>query len=172
MSERSREHIHPVMLNATFYVGITKLSASLECSKSAAILFALNEGLMKENVISQEDYELLKQRYGRKLKDVITEAQIKKENSHIPKLELEKKKQEQTQNLIRQEIHADQKEKQVDLTLKGVLEVWTQHDVSWQVKQLNYAKKYPENQYAKQIIAKEKECDIISRPEELKKDAS
>ena len=92
MSEQSREHIHPLMMNATFYVGISKLMAKLECSKSAAVLYALNDGLYKEDVISKEDHDLLAKRYGRKLKDVIAAG---REDSHKPVLALEQLKAKQ-----------------------------------------------------------------------------
>lgn len=168
MSERSREHIHPVMLNATFYVGITKLSASLECSKSAAILFALNEGLRKENVISQEDYELLKQRYGRKLKDVITESQVSKENSHISKLELERQKRAEIIAKINdQKPGLSQNEKNIKLVLKGMVEDWDRHkdlnnpaDLKWRANAIKFAEDHPDNENAKILLAKERECAI------------
>ena len=165
MSEKSREHIHPVMLNATFYVGITKLEARLECSMSAAILYVINEGLLKEGVISQEDHDLLKQRYGRKLKDVVAEAQVRRENSHISKLELERQKRELCQASARKTEEESQLEK-VNVTLKGSYEQWSDHDLAWKIKTLAYAKKYPELEYARLIIVKEKDCDIISRETE------
>jgi hypothetical protein len=158
LSERSREHIHPVMLNATFYVGITKLQARLECSKSAAILYALNDGLLLNGAISEEDHELLVRRYGRKLKDVIAEG---KENSHVSKLELERKK--------RQAMFCPQKDSsdlQITRLLRGIWEQWDTHiDLAWRIKKIAYAKEYPDNEFAKLIISKEKECDIISQGE-------
>lgn len=89
-----REHIHRVMLNAVFYVGISKLMAKRECSKSAAVLYALNEGLFRLDVIKKEDYEFLAERYGRKLKEVIEEAQKKREPSHVPVLTIEQTKEQ------------------------------------------------------------------------------
>jgi hypothetical protein len=83
------------MLNATFYVGIAKLQAKHECSKSAAVLLALNQGLYSLEAISKEDYELFAKRYGRKLKDVIAEAQMKREPSHVPVLTVEQNKEKQ-----------------------------------------------------------------------------
>jgi hypothetical protein len=164
LSEKSREHIHPVMLNATFYVGITKLQARLECSKSAAILYALNEGLYKEGVISIEDYELLTQRYGRKLKEVIAAG---KENSHISKLELEKQKREQCQTGALQ-AQTQEQLNNIDRNLKLLLEEWPKRpDLSWRIKAVNYAKKHSDLNYAKLLIEKEKECDIISHKENL-----
>jgi hypothetical protein len=162
LSEKSRDHIHSVMLNIAFYVGISKLQARLECSKSAAILYALNEGLYKEGAISIEDYELLTQRYGRKLKDVIAAG---KENSHISKLELEKQKREQCQKGAFQNKTQEQLN-DINHTLELLFKNWPDRtDLSWRSKAVNYAKKYPNLNYAKLLI--EKECDIISHKENL-----
>jgi hypothetical protein len=160
LSEKSREHIHPVMLNATFYVGITKLQARLECSKSAAILYALNDGLFWNGVISEEDHDLLDKRYGRKLKDVIAEG---KENSHVPKLELEKQKREQCHASV-QRVRSDEQLEGIKKALKGKYEQWGSHpDLDWRIKTVAYAKKYPELEYAKLLIEKEQTCEIISQ---------
>jgi hypothetical protein len=102
------------MLNAVFYVGITKLSARLECSKSAAILYALNEGLFREGVISQEDHDLLAGRYGRKLKDVIAQAQAKREPSHVPVLTIERKKTKQRQHVDYSTVTLEELQKRFD----------------------------------------------------------
>jgi hypothetical protein len=127
LGERSRGHIHPVMLNATFYVAISKLMAKLECSKSAAILYALNEGLFSEGVISEGDYDLLKRRYGRKLKEVIAAG---REDSHKPVLTLEK---------IKAKNDLDQKDKQ----FQGMLEQWDLHpDPKWREKAFQLAGRY------------------------------
>jgi hypothetical protein len=145
---RSRAHIHKVMLNATFYVGISKLMAKLECSKSAAILYALNEGLYKEGVISQEDYDLLAKRYSHKLKDVIAAG---REDSHKPVLTLEKIKAQRT---------LEQKDRQ----FKGVLEQWdwAHANPNWKQKTIAEAKKYADKlQSARAILAlKEQESAI------------
>jgi hypothetical protein len=120
MSEGShREHIHSVMLNAVFYVGISKLMAKLECSKSAAVLYALNEGLLKEGVISQEDYDLLHQRYGRKLKDVIAETQTKREPSHVPVTTIEKMKAKQRQHIDYSTLTLEQLQERYDKAQNG-----------------------------------------------------
>ena len=149
------------MLNAVFYVGVTKLSARLECSKSAAILYALNEGLKNEEVISQEDHDLLKQRYGRKLKDVIAEG---KENSHISKLELERRKRIEKLQAAFQIVKPEDPQEVTKNILKGKYEQWDSHpDSAWRIKTIAYAKKYPENEHSKLIIAKETKRDIISQ---------
>jgi hypothetical protein len=64
----------------------------LEISKPAAVLLAINEGLYRLNVISEDDYRLLDARYRRPLKDVIAERQGNKEPSHVPVLTIEKMK--------------------------------------------------------------------------------
>jgi hypothetical protein len=146
---KSREHIHNVMLNATFYVGISKLMAKLECSKSAAVLYALNEGLFKEGVISKEDYDLLQKRYSRKLKDVIAAG---REDSHKPVLTLEQLKKQK---------ELEQKERQ----FKGMLEQWdwSHADPNWKLKAIAEAEKYSESEFARLLVAKGKEFDIISQ---------
>jgi hypothetical protein len=147
------------MLNATFYVGITKLCARLECSKSAAILYALNDGLLLNASISEEDHDLLAKRYGRKLKDVIAEG---KENSHTPKLELEKQKREQCQASA-QKVRIDEQFEGIKAALKGKYEQWDSHpDLDWRIKTVAYAKKYPEFEYAKLLIEKEKSVVGVS----------
>ena len=139
----SRDHIHSVMLNATFYVGVSKLMAKLECSKSAAILYALNEGLWKEGVISQDDHDLLVGRYGRKLKDVIAQAQVKREPSHVPILSIEQRKEKE---------FLDQKDKQ----FKGMLAQWNIHkDRNWRVKAVSEAQRFKDKlASADQLLAK------------------
>ena len=143
MSEGShREHIHPVMLNAPCYVGISKLMAKLECSKSAAILYALTEGLYKEGVISQEDHDLLAKRYGRTLKDVLAQKQAKREPSHEPILSIEQRKEKE---------FLDQKDKQ----FRGMVGQWNIHkDRNWRIKALSEAQKFKDTlQSARDLIA-------------------
>ena len=136
---RSREHIKKVMLNATFYVGISKLMAKLECSKSAAVLYALNEGLYKEGVISQEDHDLLAKRYSRKLKDVIAAG---RENSHKPVLTLEKMKAQQALD-------------KMDRIFRGMLGQWEDHlNPQWRQKAFQLAEEYADRlESARKILA-------------------
>lgn len=125
-----REHIHKVMLNAVFYVGISKLMAKLECSKSAAVLYALNEGLFRLEMIKKDDYELLRMRYGRKLQEVIEEAKKKREPSHVPVLTIERSKE----LLI-----LESKDRQ----LKGMIDQWELHpQTSWRNKATADAEKW------------------------------
>jgi hypothetical protein len=150
------------MLNASFYVAISKIMAKLEISKSAAILYALNDGLFLNDAMSAEDHELLNLRYGRKLKEVISENQIAKENSHIPKLELERQKREQIKTSF-EKLQEESKLSDLDRIFKRQLEEWDTRDLPWKIKAIAYAKKHSDLQYAKLIIAKD--CDIISQKE-------
>lgn len=136
-----RENIHNVMLNAVLYVGISKLQAKLECGKSAAILYALNEGLFKEGVTTKEDYELLAKRYGRKLIDVIAEARGKREPSHVPVLAIEQRKEQQ---------FLGSKDKQ----FKGQIEQWNTHcDLNWRIKAVSDAEKWKDKlQSARDLV--------------------
>jgi hypothetical protein len=132
------------MLNAIFYVGISKLMAKLECSKSAAVLYALNEGLYKEGVISQEDHDSLAKRYGRKLKDVIAAG---KEDSHKPVLTLERLKSHQ---------YLDK----MDKIFRGKLEQWEDHPKpEWRGKTFRLAEEFADTlESARDILAlKDKE---------------
>ena len=160
-NSKSREHIHPVFLNAAHYLAIAKMMGELGIGKSAAIELALNQGLFDLGMLTEEDYRFFDARYKRKLRDIIAENQVKKENSHLPKLELEKQKRTQCQTSV-QKARETESLLQVAATLKGKLEQWDAHDLAWKVKTVQYAKKYPENEYAKLILAKEQECDIIS----------
>jgi hypothetical protein len=153
-NSNSREHIHSVMLNATFYVGIAKLMARLECSKSAGILYAINEGLFKEGLISEEDYILLKRRYGRKLKEVLAQG---REDSHKPVLTLEQMKDQQRRHHPKNKI------------LKGMLDQWDIHtELDWRIKAIKFAENNRDLEYAELLIAKGKNCDIISQKLEPK----
>jgi len=122
--------------------------AKLECSKSAAVLYALNEGLYRLEVISQEDYELLRRRYGRKLKDVIAETQIKRESTHIPVLTIEQMKEKQL---------LAQKDKQ----FKMMLDQWDLHpSEEWRLKAFAEAEKWKEKLESARVLLGKKESAI------------
>ncbi len=73
-----------------------------------------------------------------------------KENSHTPVLVIQKQKDQQTLEKENRYFH-------------DVLQQWDSHpDISWRVKAIQYAKKYPGLEYAKLLIAKEN-CDSISQ---------
>jgi len=122
--------------------------AKLECSKSAAVLYALNEGLYNLEAISREDYQLLAKRYGRKLKDVIAEAQTKREPSHVPILTIEQIKEKQV---------LEQKDKQ----FKGMLDQWDLHpSFEWRAKVLKEAEKWKDKLESARLILAKKESAI------------
>jgi hypothetical protein len=77
MSERP--HAHMVYIPTELYVGLNKKLGALEIGPSAAILDALNEDLHRRGFIDDETYQKFKQRYQRKLVDVVH----KKETSSI-----------------------------------------------------------------------------------------
>jgi hypothetical protein len=125
-----REHIHRVMLNAVCYVGVSKLMAKHECSKSAAVLYALNEGLYRLGMIKKDDYELLRARYGRKLVDVIQEAKMGREPSHVPILAIEQ---------VREKRVLAEKNRQ----FQGMIAQWELHTKpSWRAKAVVEAEKW------------------------------
>lgn len=125
-----REHIHKVFLNFVYYVGVSKLMAKLECSKSAAILYALNEGLFREDAISKEDHDLFAKRYGRPLKEVIAEAKERREPSHVSVLTIEQRKEKRI---------LESKDRQ----FMGMIDQWNDHkDLTYRVKAVADAEKY------------------------------
>jgi hypothetical protein len=128
-----RKHVHPVMLNAALEISIVKMQAKLEIGKSAAILYMLTEGAHALGVISQEDYNLLVTRYGRKLVDVIAERTARKDGSHVSVLTIEKQR---AQQLLHEK----------DRQFKGMLDQWDLHeDLKWRSKAFEEATKF-ENQ--------------------------
>lgn len=157
--------MHNLALNAAHTIALAKLQGSLEISKCAAVELALNQGLFDLGVLSPGNYEVFDARYKRKLEDIIMENKAKRENSHIPKLELEKQKQALCQGAAQKETDKAYMVK-IAATLKGMWEQWDSHtDLAWRIKTIAFAKKYPELEYAKLLIAKEQKCDIISQGE-------
>jgi hypothetical protein len=71
MSERP--HAHMVYIPTELYIGLFKKMGSLEIGESAAILDALNEDLHNRGFIDDETYLRFKERYQRKLIDVVRE---------------------------------------------------------------------------------------------------
>jgi len=129
-SPRSREHITSVYLSVPHYLGVNRLSASLEIGKHAALLLALNQGLHKLGMISDEDYEPLDRRYRRKLKDIIAQSQLKPESHHVPVVSLEKQKEQ---------LLLDRK----NLQFLGMLGQWDLHkDPEWRRSAAENADKY------------------------------
>jgi hypothetical protein len=152
------------MIAAELQVGLSKVMAKYEISKCAASLKMITDGLFFDGAISEEVYELFNQRYQRKLVEIAKEG---RENSHIPKLELEKQKREQCQ-VGAQKIREKERLEGAAVALKGMCEQWDLHtDLAWRMRTVTFAKKYPDNEFAKLIIVKEKDCDIISQGERV-----
>jgi hypothetical protein len=160
-NSKSRDHIHSVFLNAEHYLAIAKMMGDLGIGKSAAIQLALNRGLHDLGVLSLENYDLLDARYRRPLLEIIAENKTKRENSHLSKIEIEKQKKE----LVQAAFHPVKSQDPIEAnkaTLKGMYEQWEDHpDIVWRIRTVNYAKKYPEDEYAKKLIGKD--CDNISQ---------
>lgn len=158
---KTREHIYPLCINAAHDIAIAKLRGKLEIGKGAAIQLCLNMSLFNLGVLSEEDYKIFDLRYRRKLIDIIEENKFKRENSHLSKLELEKLKQKNI--ALESEKQKETVLSDLDKMFKGQLEQWDDHDLNWKIRVVSFAKKYPENEYAKQIVAKENDGDIISQ---------
>jgi len=73
MSERP--HAHMVYIPTELYVGLFKKMGSLEIGMSAAILDALNEDLYRRGFIDEETYLKFKERYSRKLIEIVREKE-------------------------------------------------------------------------------------------------
>jgi hypothetical protein len=165
----SRGHVHPVALPAQLDIGIARLRGQLENGKSSAILLMITEGLNARKLIEPETYKIFSKRYSRKLQDIIEENKKNRENSHLSKFEIERRKNEekelyqiQCQNgLLKQEEEIAQQ--QVDKTLKGMLEQWETHNLNWRIKAIGYAKKHTESPYSPLLVAKEKEGELPAK---------
>ena len=130
---------------------MVKLQAKLEIGDKYATLYAVVEGLFKLGFLNQEDHDLLIQRYSHKLVEVVKEKRAKRENSHIPVVELEKRRKEQ--------LLLDQKDKY----FKDVLEQWTIHpSQEWRLQKIGEAQKFQDKLQSARDVAALKECDIIS----------
>jgi hypothetical protein len=151
-----------IALNGSHEIAIAKLMGNLEISKNYAVELALNKGLFELGVLRSEDYTILDERYKHKLVDMIAENKANRENSHIPKLELEKQKREKCQASV-QKLKEESKLLDLERLFKGILEQWDEHPLEWKIKQITYAKKHSDLKFAKLVIDKENECDIISQ---------
>lgn len=151
---RSREHMHSVALTVDLYQGVVDLMSKLKIGKSAAILLAVNEGLHKYGVTSDEVYEFLDGRYRRPLKEIIAQSQGKKESSHTHVLTLEKMRE------------AEQL-KAKDSQLKMMLDQWSIHtDPKWRSRALAEATKFEDRlPSARQLLQLGKDERYISQPE-------
>jgi len=152
----------PLALNTCHYIALEKLAGELEISFVAAAELMLNFGLYSAGRLSDEDFKPLDARYRRPLKKVVEENKANRENSHLSKLELEKRKGDQALEEARKIKVAKDVDSQ-NRYFKEVLAQWDIHDLNWQIKQIASAKNYPDLECAKLIIAKD--CDTISQKE-------
>jgi hypothetical protein len=130
MSERS--HVHPVFLPVELYIGISKVQAQLEIGKSSAILLMVADGLFHRGLIDFGTYETMKQRYERKLVEIVRgEAK--------PQTMAEREEQMKLTKL--------------EKTFSGVLEEWGMHnDEKWRAKWIARAEQYKDRIHAAKLI--------------------
>ena len=144
MSEnpRSREHIKSVFLCVPVYLGVQAASSKYRISQKAAILRELVRGLERDGFLAQADHDLLIQRYGRPLDEVVSERKIKREPSHVPILTIEQRKEK---------AFLEGKDK----GFQGILQQWDTHrDVNWRFKVVQDAEKYKDKlQSARDLLA-------------------
>ncbi|MEM2739020.1 MAG: hypothetical protein QXK93_08560 [Candidatus Bathyarchaeia archaeon] len=73
MSERP--HAHMIYIPAELYIGLFKKVAALEIGESAAILDCINEALYNEGFIDDVTYQRFRERYRKKLVEVVREKE-------------------------------------------------------------------------------------------------
>ena len=116
----------------------------------------MNEGLHSLGMISDEDYKLLDRRYHRKLRDIIAQNQLKREDSHTPVLTLEQLKDQQTLE-------------GKDRIFKGKLDQWSIHeDPKWRLKAVAEAERFQDKlESARRILELQRQTsrDIVSQGE-------
>ncbi len=120
MSERS--HIHPVFLPAELYVGISKVQAELEISKSAAMLLMINEGLHQGNFIRPEVYEAYKKRYKTELVKVVRPVA--------------------TESLTKEQLEQKKRLEDINVQFGRAANQWNIHNPDWQIKWAKFAQEY------------------------------
>ena len=124
-------------LSKELYSGWIKLQADKGLGRAYAGLLPFVEGLYRFGYISKEVYDENIKKYGVPL---------------VQETEVSLSEEEQKQKKFLEE-----KDKQ----LEGMWEQWGIHpDSDWRIKTVAYAKKYPELEYAKLIIAKERASAI------------
>jgi hypothetical protein len=91
----------------------------------------------------------LARRYGRKLKEVIAEAERSREPSHVPVLAIEQLREKQL---------LEQKDKQFE----GMLELWVFHcsNPEWRSKVFNEAEKWKDRLESARLLLAKKETAI------------
>lgn len=131
MSEE-RPNAHMIFLPTELYMGLIKKMATYEIGKSAAILESLNENLHKAGFISSEAYEKFRNKYRKKLVDVVKE---KDKVSVIKRLDVEKLRLQKTLVMVREQ--------------------WDIHDQQWRKKWVSKAQEFKDTiPEAKEILRK------------------
>ena len=139
-----KEHGVLIYLSKELYTGFIRLQADKELGRSYAGLLPFTEGLFRLGYISEIVYKEHVRKY-------TTPLGIKKSQSQA--LTVEQKKEQ---------AFLESKNK----LFKGMLEQWDIHsDLTWRVKVVADAAKYPNLEYSKLLITKGKECEIISQGE-------
>jgi hypothetical protein len=130
MSERS--HVHPLCLPVEFSVGISKVQAQLEIGKSAAILLMVAEGLFRGGFIDSGTYEAKKQRYERKLVDIVR-------GKAKPQTMAEREEQVKLAKL--------------EKTFSSVLKEWSMHnDEKWRANWIAKAEQYKDKIHTAKLV--------------------
>jgi len=159
-----RPNLHPLALTTEHYLAVISVQNDLKIGKSASILLMVNLGLFTAGYIDEKTFEVFKARYSKPLKEIVEENRRKKENSHIPKKEVELQKTRE--ELSKQQLETKAQIQSVDdRVFKAQLEEWETRDFNWRLKTYRYAKKHPENSFALQIIAKAENSDICHTDE-------
>jgi hypothetical protein len=123
MSERP--HAHMIYIPTELYVGLFKKMGSLEIGESAAILDALNEDLHNRGFIDDETYLKFKERYSRKLIDIVRE---KTQESSI-KVEVSSAKLEVHKSAVEVKRHVDYSKLRDEELLEAYRNAWLSNDV-------------------------------------------
>lgn len=73
-----RPNFYPLKLPTETYIALIDRMSALKIGKGPAIIDAINETLHNEGFLNDEDYEMMKQKYRRKLIDVVKEGRKRK----------------------------------------------------------------------------------------------
>jgi hypothetical protein len=104
-------------------------------------------------MISDEDYKLLDRRYRRKLRDIIAQNQVKRENTHTPVLALEQHKESKMLE-------------EKDRIFKGILDQWGIHeDPKWRLKVVAEAERFQDKlESARRILELQGQSETVTVP--------
>ena len=134
-----KEHGVMLYLSKELYSAWIKLQADKDLGRTYAGLLPFVEGLYRLGYLSPVVYEEYIRKYSQPLNV----------------------KNEQTSDEKKQSEFLKEKDKQ----FKGMLESWDleHYNLNWHEKAVAEAKKFPNLEYAKLLIAKGKDCDVISQ---------